>query len=820
MDVLCLWVLVGSWHLLLSSAHRSLLPEYGVGFRKVGQLQPTSDRHFLTLDFVIPRLKKTTSVRWELTFSCDKLKKSLSEYSVGLCTDFVPTFEGFSEQLIDYERRINDRYAEIDILLPATVGRTKRVAPLVAAGLAIGIVGISSMFVTGSRINALQTSVNELEKRHYQLNNAFVDLRSDMITIAQLTADQIDDLYKSIAKTNSELSQVTRNIVAFQDHYNATLYEVASRFQGVKVMSKIISKAFRLMSMNHNYCERLLGYLSEYEDAVVSLLQGRLPKELVPPVVLKRIIDHAAVQIYSVEPDYTLTFTELSHYYSYSDIVYTIQGEHLVVVVPLFLRLRAQPVLDLFRVASVHVPLNMSAVEQGPKAYSKIRFKHDYLGILDKDFVEISNANLDGCVKYGDLYICEDTMLQIHHSKETCASSLFWNRPMAIIKEVCEIETFSELSPTAAILENEDEILLANIGSDWTLACQNRNVPIRVTGHPYSIVNRRSFCHCSLTSRNYFVSQRVTKCDSRVDSLRMKYVINAMLLSTFVSESNRVLADINVSTLYDEIPRVLNTDILHMLSEAKFTDSNSKQLSRFVKTLQSKTPNFIEQLHMEGMHRWYENDIVKGMSVILSFLSLAMAACILVLCCRHHKMAILLPALAMPQPVHASSIECRMPVVDILGLTAIIVLSICLIRVCIKLSRYCTKGYNVWRNSRIAKCVVSLQIISRSDFFTINLLTIHGRLVDLSPENDVEVNIEEFKNHTFYGLLNLKIERNLVRLFSKTTAFTVPTTLYVNFFQKDKVANMVKTDHVCRVVVTDRISTVIMGVNTISDLWP
>ena len=100
-----------------------------------------------------------------------------------------------------------------------------------------------------------------------------------------------------------------------------------------------------------------------------------------------------------------------------------------------------------------------------------------------------------------------------------------------------------------------------------------------------------------------------------------------------------VKTHIDVSALYDEIPRVLNTDILHLLNEARFTETNFKQLSRFVKTLNSQMPKFIRQLHVENNPKWFENDIVKGISVVLSFFGLALTVCVLVICCRHHKLS-------------------------------------------------------------------------------------------------------------------------------------------------------------------------------------
>ena len=211
------------------------------------------------------------------------------------------------------------------------------------------------------------------------------------------------------------------------DHYkntNTTLYEISARFEGVSLMSKIVSRALKLISINNMHYERMIKYLSDYTDSIISLLQGRLSRELVNPRKLTEILNHAESEIYKIEPEYTLTFRDLNHYYRQTDVVYAVQNNHLIVVIPIFLRGRSQQFLDLYRIESVHVPFNLndSAADDHNKVYTKIGFENEYFAVHRNDFVKLSNTMLDNCLKIHDLHICEDTILQIHTSKLTCAS--------------------------------------------------------------------------------------------------------------------------------------------------------------------------------------------------------------------------------------------------------------------------------------------------------------------------------------------------------------------------------------------------------------
>jgi hypothetical protein len=735
-----------------------------------------------------------------------------------MCSEFTPTFDEFKVRFQKYKLDVLEKYSIIQQLLP-TKNRKSRSVAVAAAGIAVGVIGLTSAFIQNSRLQALQTSVTELEKRHFLLEDDFIDLKNDMITITQLNANDIDILFLDINQTNYRLTKVADDLFNLGGRYNKSLYEFSSRFQGVKLLSKIVAKALRLINKIEKNFEKLLEHLTEYGNAIVSMLHGHLPRELVSPIVLADIIQHASVQIYAIEPDYTLTFTDIDHYYSYSDLVYSVRDDHLIVVLPLFLRLRTQRPLNLYRLESVYVPTNMSEVGPPPKDYTKVTFNFDYFAVLHDDFLEMTNAVLDTCLNFNNLYICEETVLQIHKSKLTCASAIYADKPVETVNRVCEITYYPKFSPTAQVLESSDSILLANVGTDWRFACTTSNVPRRYIGHPYVILNISSFCHCSLSSESYFISQKITGCDSNLDKLDLRYVINALYVSAIINDTNELLTQLNVNSLFDQIPRVLLPNLdLHADEPLKLHSPTN--LKTFLKMGVNLKRNKLHTNIISKQH-WYDHQAFTILNTIVSFIVLIIIVTLFVICFKQHKLSVLIPFLSTPSPANAlyTTETCNMPIVGSIWVFSMFLMSFVVYRLALSLSRNMTLIRRLCGNNVHHKCVIKLQIVSVKDMVELDMLTINGRLVDVCPDNYIKVNVSELKPYVWYALMYLEIEHNILKLFCTTATFSLPTTVYINCLIKSKLQRIIKDKHACRLVIDDGLSRAIVGQASLRDIW-
>ena len=799
-----------------------LKPAYGINFRHVGKLQPTADRHFLTLDVVIPRPTRTFDNDWIINFNCDDLRFKLNDFSMRICRDFEPNFIDFQEEIKTYERIIHDKLTGISELLPRdndgqrhTDGHTRRnkrgLLPLL--GIVTGIASVTNAFVTHKRLSALQYSVSALEERHFSLEESFVDLKENMLTITQLTADTLDELRLAINTTNTNLLSLTQNLMTHYARSNETFYEISGRFEGVKLMSKIVSKALRLINVNKIYYERLIRYLSDYTDSIISLLQGRIPKGIVNPRKLMDILSHAEAEIYNIEPEYTLTFRNLNHYYGQTDIIYTIQGNHLVVMIPIFLRIRSQPFLDLYRVESVHVPLDLNQTTTENKAYTKIAFEYDYFAVHGSDFVELSNTMLDNCLRFNDLYICEDTILQIHKSKMTCTSALYWDKSIETINNLCNLELYPNFSPTASILESNDKILLANLGTPWTFSCRNRHVPIRHDGHPYSVVDRNMFCKCSLTSKNYFIAAKLTGCDGKIDKMKLRYPLNGVIVSAFVDKLRREKSNVNLSVLYDTVqPLAIPTSDIKTFLQTDDSKLNEKvlDLKKVIKKLRDKT----------NTHKHIPQSVNRDADIPQFIMNILFGSCsiigllvIITTCFKYGKLYTVMMGMTMPKPTKALRNAHDVPdypyckIENVLIEISILIVVLLICKIVLKLYKHkCSLNLS---NGLSDKCHITLEINSLFKTIYISLFSVSAKMHDVRPDRNVVPRIISLENHLLYGILFLDWQDKKIKVHNKCD-YIIPNKIYIPWYKIYATKRIIANLHITRLLIQNKY-TYVMG---------
>ena len=95
-----------------------------------------------------------------------------------------------------------------------------------------------------------------------------------------------------------------------------------------------------------------------------------------------------------------------------------------------------------------------------------------------------------------------------HKSKYSCESAICFDLDQEIIKESCKFTFYynkSDVTPT--VLDGGNEIVLANWSNDKQIICSiNNNIPIKISSHPYVLVNRSVLC-CIICNRVKIPSQ-------------------------------------------------------------------------------------------------------------------------------------------------------------------------------------------------------------------------------------------------------------------------------------------------------------------------
>ena len=99
---------------------------------------------------------------------------------------------------------------------------------------------------------------------------------------------------------------------------------------------------------------------------------------------------------------------------------------------------------------------------------------------------------------------------------------------MDIIKNNCNFEFyFNKTDITPTVLDGGDEIVLVNWPNDKHIICNiNKDIPVKISSHPYVLVNRIILCNCRIEADNHYLLESIATCDNKLFNLVMYFTIN------------------------------------------------------------------------------------------------------------------------------------------------------------------------------------------------------------------------------------------------------------------------------------------------------
>ena len=101
-----------------------------------------------------------------------------------------------------------------------------------------------------------------------------------------------------------------------------------------------------------------------------------------------------------------------------------------------------------------------------------------------------------------------------------------------LIRSICKFTYFEHFTPPPAVLETQDEILLANLPPKWQLVCDNQiDRPIPLDSAIYAIVNKNDLCTCGMSAQHIFLYESMRTCTTPDASVTLYYTHNKALLA-------------------------------------------------------------------------------------------------------------------------------------------------------------------------------------------------------------------------------------------------------------------------------------------------
>ena len=275
-----------------------LLPEWGISYNQIGYVYPNVERHFLSIDIELPT-KQDIHLKLNGSLRCNRFRNRLI---VKICEPYDRLLGSMTYESEIREKQMLSKLRDIDLLLSDTKDtRHKRLAILPFLTTISGIVGFVNQFVMRRKVNALESSLIELEKRNYRLNEEVVTLYDNQVTITQRTAAGFRKLEDEILAQKNMIQDYSRSLIY---RINAEVDTIA---KGFDYSIKVNTMMWQMYSKYTLFFQDAMSLLDDYYNGLIDLMEGKLPKSLISTTELKVILDKTADNLYTKIPEYVIT---------------------------------------------------------------------------------------------------------------------------------------------------------------------------------------------------------------------------------------------------------------------------------------------------------------------------------------------------------------------------------------------------------------------------------------------------------------------------------------------------------------------------------
>ena len=151
-----------------------------------------------------------------------------------------------------------------------------------------------------------------------------------------------------------------------------------------------------------------------------------------------------------------------------------------------------------------------------------------YITFNSETYISLKQQELRTYKRIGYEFYCKELFVVKHKTHYSCENAIYFNLDTDIIKENCDFRFYynkTDIIPT--VLDGGNKIILANWSNDkHIMYTTNNNIPVKIPGHPYVLLNRSVLCNCSIKADNHYLLESLAACDNRNSKLTMYFMIN------------------------------------------------------------------------------------------------------------------------------------------------------------------------------------------------------------------------------------------------------------------------------------------------------
>ena len=273
--------------------------------------------------------------------------------------------------------------------------------------------------------------------------------------------------------------------------------------------------------------------IEHFVQGLDMLSTGRLSQTLIHPRRLLTLLRKVVRDVTIKNSQFVPLYTELYHYYETHSVSFTNTDQFLIIQIPIFFINNKQAPMDLYKLHTVHVPLDKDTYDGKESKYTRLDLKQNHLAISKEEYIDLTQHQLNSCLKLHTDYLCPNLRLTASTHVLSCAAAVFQSSPDdKLIRSICKFTYFEHFTPPPAVLETQDEILLANLPPKWQLVCDNQiDRPIPLDSAIYAIVNKNDLCTCGISAQHIFLYESMRTCTTPDTSVTLYYTHNKALLA-------------------------------------------------------------------------------------------------------------------------------------------------------------------------------------------------------------------------------------------------------------------------------------------------
>ena len=174
------------------------------------------------------------------------------------------------------------------------------------------------------------------------MDKRITTVENDMITLAQATLHDLNDLQDQLANTNARIDYLVNRLINAETNLQRVADRVNDNQLAIEYMALVLGQIFLNLEKGLSQYEHILHELVVLIDAIDNLSNGLLSPSLIRPGELQIMIGELELILRKEFPQYTLALSLAELYYNIPMVKFMFLGNMLGMHIPLFVQHHTQ----------------------------------------------------------------------------------------------------------------------------------------------------------------------------------------------------------------------------------------------------------------------------------------------------------------------------------------------------------------------------------------------------------------------------------------------------------------------------------------------